>query len=213
MAEAVNRRSYDSSRRREQARLTRARILDVARASFLAHGYAATTIPKVASGAGVSVETVYAAFRNKPGLLKALFDVAVAGDDAPVPVSERGWVAAIRAEADPRVKIRMYADALSQSMPRAAPYQLLVRAAAAVDTDAAAMWRDMNRERLTGMTALGANLHATGRLRAGITAERARDVVWTYNAVDIYELLVLERGWSIDDYRAFVADALVAALT
>ena len=90
MNRPVNRvRSYDSTRRQEQARQNRARILDAARAHFLTDGYQGTTVSAVAVDAGVSVETVYKAFANKAGLLKAVFDVTLAGDDEPVPMMDR----------------------------------------------------------------------------------------------------------------------------
>src|SRR5690242_11438289 len=113
-------RSYDGSRRRSQARATRARIVEAARRRFLTDGYAATTIAGVAADADVSVETVYKGFRNKARLLKAGFDVAVAGDDEPVPVVERAFVADIDAEPDPAAKLRRFAVHLAEAVPRSA---------------------------------------------------------------------------------------------
>ena len=205
-------RAYDSSRRRSQARDSRARVVRAARGRFLAEGYAATTLASVAADADVSVETIYKAFRNKAGLLKAIFDVAVAGDDEPVPVMERDWVAAINAEPDPREKLRRYASQLAESMPRAAPVQLLIRGVAPLDADIDAVWREMQAERLTGMTAFATHLHDARCLRRDLSVADARDVLWTYNSVEIYELLVIERAWTVERYRDFVADALAAAL-
>jgi AcrR family transcriptional regulator len=212
MSAAVNRRSYDSSRRQEQARRNRGRILEAARDSFLARGYAATTIPDVATAAGVSVETVYKAFRNKAGLLKAVFDVAVAGDDEPLPVAERGFVAQIYAEPDPAAKLRRFAVYLAEAIPRTAEIQLLVRATAPLDRDIDAVWRQMQQERLTGMTTFAAHLAESGSLRAGVDAGEARDVLYSYMSVELYQMLVVERSWTVDRYRDFLATALIAAL-
>src|SRR3954454_21070175 len=118
-------RKYDSSRRQEQARANRAAILESARRRFLEQGYASTTVGEVAGDAGVSVETIYKAFANKAGLLKAVFDVSVTGDDDAVPMAERDVIAQIIAEPDARRKLVLYADHLVESMPRAAPVQLL----------------------------------------------------------------------------------------
>src|SRR5215211_1427456 len=107
MSGSVKRRPYDASRRQEAARRTRARVLEVARERFLADGYAATTLASIATAADVSVETINKAFRNKAGVLKAMFDVAIAGDDEPVPIAERGFVAAIQAEPDGPAKLRI----------------------------------------------------------------------------------------------------------
>jgi AcrR family transcriptional regulator len=212
MAGPVKRRAYDASRRQERALQQRRRILDAARTRFERDGYAATTLAALANDADVSVETIYKAFRNKAGVVKALFDVAVVGDDAPVPMLQREFVARNIAEPDPRKKLRSYAEHLAVTVPRTAPIQLLVRRAAATDPDLAALWEQMNGERLTGMTAFGSHLHDGGYLRDGVSADDARDILWTYNSIEVYELLVLERGWSLERYRDFVADALITAL-
>ena len=83
------RRAYDSSKRVERARSTQRTILDVARAAFVDQGYAATTLADIATAAGVSVETIYKAFGNKPGLVKRIVDIAIVGDDEPRSLEER----------------------------------------------------------------------------------------------------------------------------
>ena len=82
-------RRYDARGRQEQARRNRLVVIDTARELFLEQGFAATTMPEIASAAGVSVQTVYKVFGSKPALAKAVFDVAIAGDDQPVPMVER----------------------------------------------------------------------------------------------------------------------------
>ena len=82
-------RKYDASRRQERAREPRRAVLAAAHAMFVEQGYAQTTMAAVAEAAGVSVETVYKAFGNKAKLVKACFDVAVAGDDEPISIMER----------------------------------------------------------------------------------------------------------------------------
>jgi AcrR family transcriptional regulator len=122
MSSSVKRsRAYDSSRRQAQARQTRVAILDAARVQFLERGYAATTIGDIAAAVGVSVETVYKAFGNKAGLLKAMFDVAIVGDDAPIPFQERDVVARIRAERDGRKKFEIYGNDYAERAERAVP--------------------------------------------------------------------------------------------
>lgn len=208
----VKPRPYNSSRRQEQARLTRRAILNAARELFLERGYADTTMGAVAKDAGVSTETIYKAFRNKPGLVKALFDVAIVGDDEPIPMLDRDRTHEIRAEPDARKKLVMYGQHLSEAGPRAARIQLLIRSAAATDTEAAVVWNRMAEERLIGMMRLAQDLHDGGHLRPGISVDDARDVLWTCNSVEIYDLLVLQRGWSADRYGRWVAEAMIAAL-
>jgi AcrR family transcriptional regulator len=213
MSPAVNpRRSYDSSRRQAQARQTRSAVLESARTELLAKGYAGTTIAAVARGAGVSVETVYKAFGNKAGLLKATFDVAIVGDDEPVPLMERPEIKANIAEPDPRKKLHHYASFFIERAVRSVPLQLLARDAAASDPAAAEVWDAMLQERLTGMTRFAQHLHDDGHLRAGITADDARDILWAYNAAEMWELLVIRRGWTPERFGTWIAEQLIAAL-
>jgi AcrR family transcriptional regulator len=213
MTRSVKRtRPYDSTRRQEQARQTRAAILDAAGTLFRERGYARTTVAAVAEAADVSVETVYKAFGNKAQLLKGVFDVAIVSDHAPVPMLQRDLVQRIEAAPDPRRKFEMYGDHLAQAGPRAGPVQLLVRAAGAGDPEVAAVWDQMSSERLYGMTEFARHLYDGGYLRAGVTLEEARDVLWTYNSVELYDLLVVQRGWTPERYGAWVARALASAL-
>jgi len=206
------RRSYDASGRQAQARQSRLAVLRAARRLFLDRGYAATTMAAVAASAGVSVETVYKAFGNKAGLVKAVFDSDIVGDDEPVPFMEREFVQRNMAEPDPRRKLEAYGEHLAEALPRAGPIQLVVRAAAAADPAAAAVWAQLQRERLTGMTAFADHLDRDGHLRPGLTADDARDILWVHNSVELWDLLVNERGWTAGRYGRWVGEQLIAAL-
>jgi AcrR family transcriptional regulator len=179
---------------------------------FLERGYAATTMPAVAATAGVSVQSVYKAFGNKPALLKAVFDVAIAGDDEPVPVLQRAALGRVRDEPDPRRKLQLYGEFVAEVTPRHVPIQLLARAAAAIDPEAAGVWEQLQAERLAGMTLFARALDAEGHLRPGVSVEEARDLLWTCNSPESYDLLVLQRGWTPRRYGRWLADTLTAAL-
>lgn len=214
MTEGVKeKRRYDSSRRRELAKQNRAAILDAARELFLTDGYAATTIAEIASLAGVSVETIYKAFGNKPGLAKALFDVAVVGDDEPMPLFERPEIKAVEAEPDARKKIEMWFSHYPARRGRTAPIELVIRDAAATDRAAAVVRDELRDELLRGMRMFATNLVDSGGVRAGLSVEAVADILFVYISVELYELLVLMRGWSIDRYARFITDALIVALT
>lgn len=206
------RRPYESSLRQSQARQTRVAILDAARTRFLEAGYAAATVADIAATAGVSVETVYKAFANKAGLVKAVFDVAIVGDDKPVPLERRDEVARIHAEADGRRKLEIYGAGYAQRAKRSVPVQLLVRDAAASDTAAGAVLDQLNKERLTGMTAFSRHLHESGVLRKGVGVTDAVDVLWLFTAPEVYERLVNERGWSTARFGKWITQQLIAAL-
>ena len=213
MAEPVKaKRSYDAARRQELARHSRTRMVRSATALFLERGFAATTMADVADASGVSVQNVYKVFTNKVGLAKAVFDLAIAGDDEAVPMIERPLLLKVREEQDPRRKLMFYGEHLAAVAPRHVPFQLVILDAAASDTDAAKVWQELQAERLKGMSMFAADLAAKGHLRVGVTATEARDVLWTYNSAELYRLLVIERGWSAKRYGRWVAQALTAAL-
>jgi AcrR family transcriptional regulator len=206
------RRRYDSSGRQEQARRNRWAVVQAAHQLFLEQGFAATTMPAIASAAGVSVQTVYKGFGNKPRLAKAVFDAAMAGDDESVPMLQRASLGRVRDEPDPRTKFRLYGVFLAEVAPRHVPVQLVIRDAATADPEARAVWAELQAERLRGMTMFARALHHDGHLRPGISTNKARDVLWTYNSAELFQLLVIERGWSPKRYGRWVADALTAAL-
>jgi AcrR family transcriptional regulator len=205
-------RRYDASRRQEQARENRARVLAEARRLFLERGYAETAMGAVAEAAGVSVQTVYKVFANKASLLKAVFDVAVTGDDEDVAMADREVIHAVRDERDPARKIEMYTRHLGEIADRNVPVQLLARNAAVADAAAAQVWAQIRQEVLTGMTMLADHLIETGGVRADLSADDVRDILWTYHSAELYELLVLERGWSTERYGRFIGQAMIDAV-
>lgn len=187
-------------------------MLDAARRLFLQQGYAATTVGAVAAEAGVSVETVYKAFANKAGLVKAVFDLAVVGDDEPIAMLQREFVRRNMAEPDPLKKLLAYGDHLAEVAPATGPIQLVVRAAAATDPGAAQVWEQLQAERLTGMSVFARRLNEGGHLRKGVSVNEARDVLWAHNSPEVWDLLVNQRNWTNKRYGRWVGQQLVAAL-
>lgn len=197
-------RRYDSSGRRAQARRTRRQILATAGQLFVERGYAATKMTDIAGAAGVSVELVYGAFKTKANLLKTVFDVTIAGDDEPVPLMERPALLAVRAEPDPSRALHMYAGFVAETAPRVYPVHLVVLTAATSEPAVAALADELATQRLTGMTMFAHQLHASGQL--AVSQEEARDLLWTLNAPQVYELFVLQRRWHLARYERFLAD-------
>ena len=203
-------RSYDASRRQEQARRNRDRITDVAERCFLRDGYGATTIAAIAADAGVSPDTIYKSFGGKPGLVRAIRAHALEGE-GPVPAELRSDELHAH-ESDPRRIIEGWGALTAEIAPRVAPILLLIRTAAATDPDVLTLLDELDADRLRRMTHNARQLRDRGHLRAGITLTRAADVLWTYSAPDLYELLVLRRNWRPQRYGRFIADAMIDAL-
>ena len=211
MAAKVKRiRRYDSTRRQDGAQRRRAAIVESASRLFLREGYVGTTIAKIAGDAGVSEETVYKAFGNKIALVRAIRDRALAGA-GPVHAERRSDRMQAR-ENDPRRIIRAWGVLTTEVAPRVAPVLLLLRQAAASDRELAKLQAEMDEARLTRMTHNAQTLLKGGHLRPGIDLDEAADVLWTYSSPELYELFVIRRGWTVERYGRFVADAMIAAL-
>jgi hypothetical protein len=167
----------------------------------------------LAEAAGDSVPLPSTVFGTKAELVKRVYDALLAGAVDPVPVAQRPALQALAADPDPRGKLARYA-ALSRAMAeRAGPLvSALLAAARAGEPDLQAFAATIDRERLAGATALANHLAETGALAPGLPVERARDLIWLHTAPDTYRLLVLERGWSLDDYQQWFAASLAAAL-
>ena len=199
-------------RRQKRARQTRRSILAAAHELFLRQGYARTTIRQIADRADVAWQTVYAVFGGKPAILSAVFDVAVAGDDEPVPVPERPFVQAISDAGDPREKARIFARHLRDTGARIAPVLAVIESAATTDPEIAALWRELQDQLLRGMTMAANGLHQQGALRPGLGVARAADILWFYAGPWAYRGLVTGRGWTPDEYEAWIGDTLYTQL-
>ena len=208
---AVNtRRRYDSSGRRERARQTRDQITDIARELFRSGGYADTTVAAIAAAARVSVETIYKGFGGKPGLVRAIIERGLAGE-GPTPAEQRSDH--IRdTEPDPRQILAAWGAFTAELGPRVVPILLLARDAAAGDPEMTATLEQISAARLERMTVNARGLLKAGHLRPGLTADQAADIMWAYSSPELYELLVIRRGWPAERYGQFVAQALIAAL-
>jgi len=204
------RRRYDSSGRQAQARRNRETILDAAERQFLEGGYAATTIAAIAGEAGVSVETIYKAFGGKPGLVRAIYDRGLTGRK-PVPAFQRSDAMRER-ETDPRTIMRNWGVLTSEVSSVVAPIARLVRSAAASDPDMAALLRTSNDTREERARHHARFLKQRGYLREGVTLAQATDILWTCTSDELYDLLVVQRGWSPPRFARFLADYMIATL-
>lgn len=205
-------RRYDASRRQAQARHTRRAVLDAAATLFVDPGYAATRLSDVADLARVSVPSIHAHFGTKRGLLSALLDVTVAGDDEPVPVPQRAFVAEIDALPDVRARLERYAVHLAEVLERLVDVQLALAAAATADADAAAIWQKGVDERRAGMRMFGSGLVDTGQVRPDLTVEQVADVLCVAMDVRNYDWLVRRCGWTPSAFRRWYVDSVAGVL-
>jgi AcrR family transcriptional regulator len=184
----VNRgaRRYVSPLRREGAARTRQAVLDAARELFTAQGYTATTVDEIAGRAGVSKPTVFAAAGSKQAILKQLRDIALAGDDEPVPVAQRPWYREALAEPNPRRALRLHARNTTAIHRRSADVHEILKAAAASDKDLHDLWHASEDERRGGAAIVIDALLRKSPLKTGLDRAAAIDIVWILTASDIF---------------------------
>lgn len=205
-------RRYDSTRRQQQARLTRRRILDGAGELFTSRGYAGTTIAEIATVAGVGQQTVYSAFGTKRAILKELVDVRIAGDDEPVATMERPFVQRITDEPDGRRKLEIFAGHLREVHERTVDVLVALRAAADSDPEVAELWETLKQQRHFGQTVFARHLADAGVLRPDLDPAKAADVIDTLMDHELYRCLVRDQGWSGEAWQRWYADLLAGAL-
>jgi len=212
MAQRVKSRAYDSSRRRAQAAATRRDILEAAQRLFEQQGYAASTIAAIAAEAGVALKTVYLAFETKSGVLRALWNLLLRGDQGEVPVAERSWYREVLAEPDPQRQLRLNARNSRAVKTRIAGMLKVVRDAAPVDRDIEALWQRIQTEFHANQRVIVERLAERKALRRGLGVDRATDILWTLNHPDVWQLLVAERGWTPEQYEQWFGDTACAQL-
>jgi AcrR family transcriptional regulator len=203
---------YESPRRQEQARETRQRLLDAAYRLFAEKGYAGTSIPAIAQEAGVAVPTVYWAFGSKRQLLMELVSSRAVGDTNQVPLADRPWWQEMLSEPDPVRQLELLAAISRQAHERAAGAFEILRGAAASDPEIAALYREGGRRRYQDQQQVAHSLAARGALRPDITEEQAADLLWTMSASEWYRMLVVERGWTAQQYEAWQVASLSSVL-
>jgi AcrR family transcriptional regulator len=212
MAQRVKTRSYNSSRRREQAAATRRDILGAAQRLFERQGYAATTMAAIAAESGVALKTVYLAFETKSGVLRALWNHLLRGDEGEAPVAERSWYREVVEEPDPQRQLRLNARNSRAAKTRIAGVLKVIREAAPVEPDAGALWERIQTEFHANQRVIVERLAERKALRRGLDVDRATDILWTLNHPDVWQLLVGERGWTPEQYEQWFGDTACSQL-
>lgn len=190
------------SRRDESARQTRRDVLSAAAELFVAQGWAATTVAQVAARAGVSRPTVFAV-GSKATLLRLARDLAMAGDDEPVAVSDRDGVQQVLLEPDPREWCRLLAEHVAGVQGRYGALDEVLRRAAGADAELAELWTTSEEQRRRGAELFAGDLARKTAVRVG-----ASDVLWLLMAADTRTRLVRDSGWDPAAYVDWLAESL-----
>ncbi|HWG12562.1 MAG TPA: hypothetical protein VG268_04740 [Streptosporangiaceae bacterium] len=153
-----------------------------------------------------------AAFGTKARLLKAVIDVATAGDDAPVAMLGRPWAARAEAAPDPEGFVAEFAVALTTSAERAAGLILTAQQDAAQDPEIAAVAAQLAAQREVMAAWLVDGLQRRSALRGGLDSAEAIDIVWLLMDPAVYTRLTGARSWPVSRFQAWFADAVLRLL-
>lgn len=195
-----------------RTRRTRTAVVEAARDLFIERGYGGTTIEAISEASDTPQATVYRLFSSKLGILKAVLDVSIAGDDQAVALLDRPHVRALLGDADPRRQLTGFAAMVGDLMARAAPVHRILADAARSDQDAAALLAEIARQRSEGQKRIARSLARGGSLRAGLRERDAADIIHALASPEVWGLLVVDRGWSAGRYETWLRDILIDQL-
>ncbi|HEX8209595.1 MAG TPA: TetR/AcrR family transcriptional regulator [Longimicrobium sp.] len=202
-------RAYRSQIRREQAKLTRERIIEAAATLFLEHGYKGTTVARIAESAGVAAETVYAAFGGKRGLLEGVVEHAISdapSDRTTTPEggSHDAMVADMAALPTSRERLRAYVAFCCSVLARTSPFHAVLRGAADSEEFAVSLRARLLEERLDKQIR-HLRLLVGAALRAGITLEQAAESFCALSSPEMHHLMTSELAWNPRAHEEWLA--------
>jgi AcrR family transcriptional regulator len=179
---------------------------------FLERGYGTTTIEAISELSEVPPATVYRLFGSKRGILKALLDVSIVGDDEAVAMADRPPVRSLLADPDPTNQLAGFVGVAAQINSRTADIYRILVSAAASDADAAALLHELTRQRQQGQGRIARSLSRARALTPGLRERDAGDIIHALLSPEVYGLLVVDRGWSTERYEAWLTQTLVDQL-
>jgi len=187
-------------------------VVDAARNLFLERGYGATTIEAISDLSDVPPATVYRLFSSKRGILEALLDVSIVGDDQAVPLAERPHVRSLLADPDPKNQLAGLVGITVEVNARTAPIYRILVSAAGSDLDAAALLDELARQRQEGQGLIARSLARASALRPKLRERDAGDIIHALMSPELYRLLVLDRGWPAERYERWLTGILIDQL-
>jgi len=201
MKSAVKSQRRPIARRQKREPPGRAAIAAAARKLFRVRGYARTTIEAIAQEAGYAVPTVYFHFGTKAAIVGYLIDQMEAEDI--VPVFQK-----LLQDGDPMRMLEGTAHIARMSCEQWWDVYVLVRSAGPTDPALSKASKKLDSGRLFGVRIFAEALDRGGHLRKDLDARRATDILWAVASEDTYQRLVIERGWTQDEFEVWLGESL-----
>jgi len=201
-----SKRAYNAKNRQKHAEQAQHRILLVAKTLFEKNGFEKVTIDAIAGAADVSAQTVYAKFKSKRGILMAIIDNAL-------PVEQQNTLVTAVHKTNVATEKLKVAAKLSRQLYDAEQQQMdWLRGAAIIDPVFKQLEKEREERRYQRQWQTVSLMAKKGVFSKEISQTKARDILWTFTGRDLYRMLVVERGWSSDDYENWLADTLIKTL-
>ena len=186
--------------RDERAQVTRRRIAEAARGLFRRRGYGATTLQAVADEAGVAVQTVYAVYGSKAGILHELRDSVLRQ-----PAAEAFFEDAMQ-ETNAERKLELFARSIRRRWEFGHDVVAIYRDAGASDPSVRAEEEQVLVRRRGGIARLANSIAA--ELASGVDPAHATAILDALTLPDLFAELTEIAGWSADEFEAWLAECL-----
>lgn len=202
----IKKRVYNSEARVEQASLTRGRILDCAKKLFEKEGFEAVTIESLAKAADVSASTIYSLFQSKRGVLKALMDDALPDREREALVKE------VTLEKPVKERLAIAAKISRQMYDAERAQMAIFQGASVLAPEFKELEQERERRRYLRLEETINMMAKEKSIMKGLSVLKARDILWAFTGRDLYRMLVVEQGWTSNEYEKWLANLLVKML-
>jgi len=202
----MKKRVYNSESREAQAADTKRRILKAAKELFQSEGFDRVTISSIAEKAEVSKPTIYALFKSKRGVLQYLIDEALP------PNRFTALVDQVMQESSPEKRLQITAGIARQIYDAERDLMDILRGATVLSREFKQLEQEREERRYQRQEESIQRMMKEKVLSKELTLEKARDIFWALTGRDLYHMLVLERGWTSDEYEKHLANLLIKTL-
>ena len=199
-------RAYHSPRRKEQANVTKSRIVAAAMQLMKEKGYADMTLESIAREAGVAPQTVYAVCGSKKGVLAAILETTV---EAKKYDRLRDSIPQIMTGKE---RVREIGHFMSVLMEDAMPVFDIIRGMSVLSPEFAEQEYDQSMMLLEKCRKSVHKMAEDGLLRPGLSEERAAELYWSISTPGIHRRLTKVLNWSSEEYAAWVSYLIGVAL-
>ncbi len=202
-------RQRNTTRVREAGAASRAQtrhlLLTAAAEEFARVGYVASTVSRIAEGAGVTVQTLYLAWGSKRALLRGYLESTLAPDAAP---SGQHFAAQLQPDS-PAGTLAQVSALVCDAARRSAIAWRSYRDGSGVDSAIAAEWHQIQMLRRETMRALLVTI-PDDALR--LPRQDAVDTAWAITSPASHEIMVTHGGFTLQRFEAWLTTTLQNAI-